>query len=63
MTVSVTGSPLPGAGVALLVHDQLAALERTGLLVGRLGRRFAGAGAAQHRLDPLDQQALREGLA
>ena len=53
---------LPGAGVALRVHLELAAFEdfRLGFL---LRRRLLGIGAAQDRLDPLDQQALGEGFA
>ncbi|MCY1299409.1 hypothetical protein D9M70_489360 [compost metagenome] len=60
---------LPGAGVALLVHHQLPALERARGRVGSLGgirrvggSRFAVCGATQDRLDAFDQQALREGL-
>src|SRR5215472_2315955 len=54
---------LPGAGVALRVHAQQAALEHlggVGLLRLQLILRHA---PAQHRLDALDQQALRERFA
>jgi hypothetical protein len=53
---------LPGAGVPLGIHAQLAALERLG--VGFLLRRGVfRRHAAQHRFHPLDQEALREGFA
>ncbi len=53
---------LPGAGVALGIHLELAALQDLGLgLLLRGG--FLRTGAAQDRLDPFDQQALGEGFA
>ncbi len=61
MTVSVTGLALPGAGVALRVHLEMAALELLGFRF-LLRRGFLGIGPAQDRLDPLDQQPLRERL-
>ncbi len=53
---------LPGAGVAFLIHHELAALERAGLLRRGFGRGLAGAGAAQDGAHALDQQTLRERL-
>ena len=55
--------PLPGAGVALLIHHKLPALQRLRLLARRLGSDLAIARAAQNRPDTLDQKTLREGFA
>ena len=53
---------LPGAGMALRIHAQQAALEHLG--VGFLRRRgVLRRGAAQHRLHALDQEPLRERFA
>ena len=54
---------LPGAGVPLGIHPQQAAVERVGVRLLRHGGRILGLAAAQHGLDALDQQALRERLA
>ena len=51
----------PGAGVALGVHRQRTAFQHLGFGF-LLRRRLLGVGAAQDRLDPLDQQTLRERL-
>jgi len=53
--------PVPRAGVALRVHHQRTALDCLRALLARC-RHLARIGASQHRLDPLDQEALREGL-
>jgi hypothetical protein len=53
---------LPGAGVALWIDPKLAALQHLGG-IGFLGRgAVRAAGAAQHDLDVLHQQPLRERL-
>ena len=48
--------------MALLVHHQLAALERAGLLAWRLGGRLAGAGAAQNRSTRSTSRRCENGL-
>src|SRR5690606_13821289 len=53
---------LPGAGVAVLIHDKLAPLERTGWLARRLGVDVPSACPAQHGTHAFNQQALRERL-
>src|ERR1700674_3947800 len=55
---------LPGAGVAFWVHAQIAALKRLRRIdLLRRSTTVLGRGAPQHRLDALDQEALRERLA
>src|SRR6476620_10274767 len=53
---------LPGAGVALGIHGELAALQRLGVGLAWGSGRVLRREAAQHRFDALDQQALRERL-
>jgi hypothetical protein len=48
--------------VALRVHLELAALEHLRLVLDH-GRRVAGLGAPEHRLDALHQQPLRKRFA
>src|SRR5690606_28960804 len=53
---------LPGASVALLIHNQLTTLKRFCLLSARLCRTVARGNPAKHGLDTLDQKTLREWL-
>src|SRR5690606_221784 len=54
---------LPSAGMTLLVHDELAAFQRTRLLALCLARGFAGASAPQDRAHAFDKKPLRERFA
>ena len=54
---------LPGAGMALGVHAQQAALEHFRRVDFLHGRAVLDAAPAQHRLHALDEEPLREGFA
>src|SRR5690606_7566544 len=49
------GLAFPGAGVTLLIHDQLATLQRTARLSRRLGAGITGARPAQDCTDAFNQ--------
>src|SRR5215831_567922 len=53
---------LPGAGVALRIHSELASLQHLGGIGFLRHRTVLGAIAPEHDLDVLHQQALRERL-
>src|SRR5690606_31874635 len=52
----------PGAGMALLVHCQVASFQRAGRFVARFCREVASPGTSQNSTNTLYEQPLRKGL-